>query len=84
MGLQLVDSLGAAERAALQDVVDMIEDLMDRARTLVAAGSRPIDAVTEVLTTSDPRATAAAAMLAMLAALDLEANQRRPTPELTH
>jgi predicted metal-dependent enzyme (double-stranded beta helix superfamily) len=78
----IVDSLRGDERVALDDVVAMCDELIARARALVATGARPLDAVAEVLLTSDPRAVAGVAMVSILAALDTHHTDRRSTAAL--
>jgi hypothetical protein len=79
-----VDSLGPHERAAFDDVVALCDELIARARALVAAGARPLDAVAEVLLTSDPRAVAGVAMVSVLAALDANPTDGRSPAALTN
>jgi len=79
-----VDSLGPRERAALADVIAMCEELVARARGLVAAGARPIDAVSEVFLTSDPKAIAGVAIVSVLGALDANPAERSFPGALTN
>ena len=75
--MTVAGSLRVDERAALDDIVAMCEELVARARIRVAAGARPLDAIAEVFLASDPRAIAGVALVSVLGALDAEATNRR-------